>query len=84
MEPHARVSRSFNQRLKILLKMCGHDFIGVPFKPNSVTYFLYAILYANLLCAAYTFAYYGISAKFFCVLVFMIVTQVRFDRENAN
>lgn len=78
MEPNARVERCLFQWERTLLKFCGHNFIGEPFKPNLITYFLYCLIIITILSCAYTIAYYDMTEKLFSVMALLIIIQVNF------
>lgn len=79
MEPHARVEQCFFKWERLLLKLCGFNFIGEPFKPKLLTYFVCGLVFAAISCSVYTIICYEMSAKLFCVLALLMMIQVQFD-----
>ena len=87
MEPHDRIERCIFQWEKWLLKLCGHNFIGEPYKPNLITFFVYGLLTSAVVNAIYTIVYYDISAKLFCLTLLLMMIQVNIYFiccENSN
>lgn len=76
MEPRERIERCLFQWERILLKFCGHNFIGEPFKPNIITYTVYALISSCIVCEIYSIAFYDKSAKLFCTILFLLILQV--------
>lgn len=76
MEPHARVERCLFKWERLLLKLCGFNFIGEPFSPNFLTYFVYGLDFTITLSCIYTIAVYEMSAKLFCVVILVMIIQV--------
>lgn len=60
------------------MKLCGFDFIGAPFKPNVILYLVFGLVFIAIFGCVYTIAYYEMSAKVFCVLLLLMMIQVRF------
>lgn len=76
MEPHERISRCIFQWEKILLKLCGHNFIDEPLKPNIITYIVYTVVCTGISCEIYSIIFYDMITKVVCATEILLALQV--------